>query len=60
MAYLASGGDGCISIVANLFPDLCHEIQEGCGTGNVQVPEALPVASWRWPQYFQGICRSPR
>jgi 4-hydroxy-tetrahydrodipicolinate synthase len=28
MAYLASGGDGCISIVANLFPDLCHGFYE--------------------------------
>src|SRR6476661_2795712 len=41
MAYLACGGDGCISIVANLFPDLCREIQEGCGTGNVQVARSL-------------------
>ena len=41
MAYLACGGDGCISIVANLFPDLCHDIQEGCGTGNVQVARSL-------------------
>ena len=30
MAYLASGGDGCISIVANLFPDLCHGFRESC------------------------------
>ena len=42
MAYLASGGDGCISIVVNLFPDLCHEIQvKGCGSGNVQVARSL-------------------
>ncbi|HZC94909.1 MAG TPA: 4-hydroxy-tetrahydrodipicolinate synthase [Bradyrhizobium sp.] len=30
MAYLASGGDGCISIVANLFPDLCHGFCASC------------------------------
>ena len=41
MAYLACGGDGCISTVANLFPDLCQEIQERCGSGNVQVARSL-------------------
>jgi 4-hydroxy-tetrahydrodipicolinate synthase len=41
MAYLASGGDGCISVVANLFPDLCRGIYEGCVTGNLGVSRSL-------------------
>jgi 4-hydroxy-tetrahydrodipicolinate synthase len=41
MAYLASGGDGCISVVANLFPDLCRGIYEGCVAGNLAVSRNL-------------------
>jgi 4-hydroxy-tetrahydrodipicolinate synthase len=41
MAYLASGGNGCISIVANLFPDLCRSISESCTTGQLQVSRTL-------------------
>jgi 4-hydroxy-tetrahydrodipicolinate synthase len=37
MAYLACGGDGCASIIANLFPDLCRRNYECCLTGNVRV-----------------------
>jgi 4-hydroxy-tetrahydrodipicolinate synthase len=37
MAYLACGGDGCVSIVANLFPDLCRRNYDCCLTGNVRV-----------------------
>ena len=36
-AYLAGGGDGCISIVANLFPELCHSIYESSRTSLVPV-----------------------
>jgi 4-hydroxy-tetrahydrodipicolinate synthase len=36
LAYLASGGDGCICGVANLFPDQCRYIHQGCTTGNLQ------------------------
>jgi len=36
LAYLASGGDGCISGVANLFPDRCRDIYRGCATGHLQ------------------------
>jgi 4-hydroxy-tetrahydrodipicolinate synthase len=41
MAYLASGGDGCISAMANLFPDLCRRIYDGCTMGNMQVASGL-------------------
>jgi 4-hydroxy-tetrahydrodipicolinate synthase len=37
MAYLACGGDGCVSIVANLFPDLCRRNYDCCFTGNVRL-----------------------
>ena len=40
-AYLASGGDGCISMVANLFPELCHGIYESCMKSHMPVPERL-------------------
>jgi 4-hydroxy-tetrahydrodipicolinate synthase len=33
--YLVSGGDGCISSMANLFPDLCHDIHAGCVVGDL-------------------------
>jgi 4-hydroxy-tetrahydrodipicolinate synthase len=29
VAWLASGGDGCISAVANIFPNLCRRVHEG-------------------------------
>jgi 4-hydroxy-tetrahydrodipicolinate synthase len=35
-AYLASGGDGCISAMANLFPDLCRHGYDSCMAGNFQ------------------------
>ena len=35
LPFLASGGDGCISGVANLFPGLCDDIHEGCIMGNL-------------------------
>ncbi|SHK84053.1 4-hydroxy-tetrahydrodipicolinate synthase [Bradyrhizobium lablabi] len=40
-AYLASGGNGCISMVANLFPELCHGIYEGCMKSHIPVSEGL-------------------
>ena len=39
IAYLAAGGDGCISIVANLLPELCHSVYESCMTGHMPVLE---------------------
>ena len=44
LAYLASGGDGCISGVANLFPDRCREIYEGCATGHLQASRSYSAA----------------
>jgi 4-hydroxy-tetrahydrodipicolinate synthase len=41
LAYLVSGGDGCISIIANFFPELCRSTYESCMTGHMPVPEGL-------------------
>ena len=30
LAYMAHGGDGCISVTANVAPKLCAEFQEAC------------------------------
>jgi 4-hydroxy-tetrahydrodipicolinate synthase len=35
VAWLASGGDGCISAVANLFPDLCRRIYQDAARGDL-------------------------
>jgi 4-hydroxy-tetrahydrodipicolinate synthase len=73
MAYLASGGDGCISVVANLYPDLCRVIHEGCATGNLRGSRNLsgriaalgsllakdsPVAALKYGMSVLGFMRS--
>jgi 4-hydroxy-tetrahydrodipicolinate synthase len=73
MAYLASGGDGCISVVANLYPDLCRVIHEGCATGNLRgsrnlsgriaalgslLAEDSPVAALKYAMSVLGFTRS--
>ncbi len=34
LAYIAHGGDGCISVSANVAPRLCSEFQEACRAGD--------------------------
>jgi 4-hydroxy-tetrahydrodipicolinate synthase len=73
MAYLAGGGDGCISMVANLYPDLCRVIHEGCATGNLRgsrnlsgriaalgslLAEDSPVAALKYGMSVLGFMRS--
>jgi 4-hydroxy-tetrahydrodipicolinate synthase len=73
MAYLASGGDGCISVVANLYPDLCRVIHEGCATGSLRgsrnlsgrvaalgslLAEDSPVAALKYGMSVLGFMRS--
>ena len=36
LAFLACGGDGCISQVANVAPDLCRDIFANCRQGRLQ------------------------
>ena len=40
-AYLASGGDGCVSVIANFFPELCRRIYESCMTGQMPISEGF-------------------
>lgn len=35
IAWLASGGDGCVSAVANIFPDLCRRFHQAAATGDL-------------------------
>lgn len=34
VAYNASGGNGCISVTANVAPGLCADMQSACSEGN--------------------------
>jgi 4-hydroxy-tetrahydrodipicolinate synthase len=34
VAYNASGGNGCISVTANIAPALCAEMQDACAEGD--------------------------
>jgi 4-hydroxy-tetrahydrodipicolinate synthase len=36
LAFLANGGDGCISVVSNVAPELCQAIFSSCGHGRLQ------------------------
>ena len=36
LAFIANGGDGCISLVSNVAPDLCHAIFSSCRQGRLQ------------------------
>jgi 4-hydroxy-tetrahydrodipicolinate synthase len=36
LAFIANGGDGCISQVSNIAPDLCREIFSSCRQGRLQ------------------------
>ena len=36
LAFIANGGDGCISITSNVAPDLCQAIFSNCRQGRMQ------------------------
>ena len=36
LAFIANGGDGCISVVSNVAPDLCQAIFSNCRQGRLQ------------------------
>ena len=36
LAFIANGGDGCISIVSNVAPELCRAIFSSCRQGRLQ------------------------
>ncbi len=41
VAYNASGGNGCISVTANVAPALCAEMQEACAAGDFNKAMAI-------------------
>lgn len=41
LAYNASGGNGCISVTANIAPALCAQFQNACASGDYQHALAL-------------------
>jgi 4-hydroxy-tetrahydrodipicolinate synthase len=36
LAFIANGGDGCISLISNIAPDLCRAIFSSCRQGRLQ------------------------
>jgi 4-hydroxy-tetrahydrodipicolinate synthase len=41
VAYNAAGGNGCISVTANIAPGLCSEMQTACQTGDFTTAAAI-------------------
>jgi 4-hydroxy-tetrahydrodipicolinate synthase len=41
LAFLANGGDGCVSLVSNVTPDICREIFSSCRRGRLQCARFL-------------------
>jgi 4-hydroxy-tetrahydrodipicolinate synthase len=41
LGFLASGGDGCISMVSNVAPELCQAIFSNCRQGRLQIARYL-------------------
>jgi 4-hydroxy-tetrahydrodipicolinate synthase len=41
LAYLLSGGDGCISGVSNVAPEICKTLYERCRLGDLQTSRGL-------------------
>jgi 4-hydroxy-tetrahydrodipicolinate synthase len=43
LAYIVSGGDGCISMISNMTPDLCRFIFSSCRQGRLQAAQGLQM-----------------
>jgi 4-hydroxy-tetrahydrodipicolinate synthase len=41
LAFIANGGDGCISVVSNVAPELCQSIFSNCRLGRLQTARYL-------------------
>jgi 4-hydroxy-tetrahydrodipicolinate synthase len=41
LAFIANGGDGCVSLVSNVTPDLCRDIFSSCKQGRFQCARYL-------------------
>ena len=56
VAYLASGGHGCISVTANVAPRLCAEVHAAWARGDVK--EALDIQMRLLPLHDAMFCES--
>jgi len=56
LAYNASGGQGCISVTANVAPALCAQMQESCAAGDYS--RALDIQSKLMPLH-RALFREP-
>ncbi len=41
LAFMAAGGQGCISVVANVAPKLCAQLSAACGQGNFELARSV-------------------
>jgi 4-hydroxy-tetrahydrodipicolinate synthase len=41
LAFVANGGDGCISVISNVAPELCFEVFSSCRQGRLQAARYL-------------------
>lgn len=41
LAFMAAGGQGCISVVANVAPKLCAELAAACTAGNFELARSV-------------------
>lgn len=70
--WLASGGDGCLSAVANVFPDLCRRFHQAAATGDLASSRRLsdrlavlvaamsgdaPVAALKYAMSLSGLMK---
>lgn len=46
LAYIAAGGDGCISTISNVAPDLCRTIFSSLRQGRMQMARHLNARLW--------------
>src|SRR6516162_4712381 len=62
LAFLACGGDGCISMVSNVTPDLCRDMFTSCRRGRLQSARYLQNRVARlpasWPPWLTRISRT--
>jgi 4-hydroxy-tetrahydrodipicolinate synthase len=56
VAFLASGGDGCISVTANVAPALCANVQSAWKEGRVQ--DAMAIQDRLLPLHDAMFCES--
>ncbi|WEQ56634.1 4-hydroxy-tetrahydrodipicolinate synthase [Komagataeibacter nataicola] len=56
VSFLAAGGDGCISVTANVAPALCAQVQQSWNDGNVM--DAMELQDRLLPLHDSLFCES--